>query len=62
MDIQRILSELKAERDRLVRAIQALELGGRAAAGVKRRGRPAGVKNNGRGGLTHPRDASGFPR
>ena len=44
MDIQSILGDLKKERERIDRAIAALEgLGGR------RRGRPAGTKAQGKG-------------
>ena len=39
MDTQKILEDLKRERERLDRAITALESGGTA---VRRRGRPAG--------------------
>jgi hypothetical protein len=42
MDIQNILSDLKRERDRLDRAISALE---GTAPGQRRRGRPAGSRN-----------------
>ncbi len=42
MDIQNILGDLKRERERIDRAISALEgLGG----GQRRRGRPAGSRN-----------------
>ena len=40
MDIQNILGDLKRERERLDRAIAALE--GIGATGPRRRGRPAG--------------------
>lgn len=40
MDIQSILGDLKRERDRLDKAIAALE--GTGAGGGRRRGRPAG--------------------
>ncbi|MGC2111336.1 MAG: hypothetical protein WA655_17610 [Candidatus Korobacteraceae bacterium] len=42
MDIQNILTDLKGERDRLDRAISALE---GTAPGQRRRGRPAGSRN-----------------
>jgi len=42
MDIQKILDDLKRERQRLDRAIVALEGAGTA---VRRRGRPAGSTN-----------------
>ncbi len=50
MDVQQILADLNRDRDRLDRAITALEgLGSRSAG---RRGRPAGAKQSksGRGG------------
>jgi hypothetical protein len=43
MDIQNILSNLKAERERIDRAIAALE--GLGATGPRRRGRPVGSVN-----------------
>jgi len=47
MDVNRILNELKSERDRLDRAIAALEGGRGAATGV---GRGNGRRGNGRRG------------
>jgi len=41
MDIQNILGDLRAERDRIERAIAALE----GLGSARRRGRPAGSKN-----------------
>jgi len=46
MDIQNILGDLKKERDRIDRAIAALE--GLGSAG-RRRGRPAGTASKGQG-------------
>jgi hypothetical protein len=43
MDIQNILGDLKKERDRIDRAIAALE--GLGSAGPRRRGRPVGSVN-----------------
>jgi len=51
MDIQNILSSLKMERERLDRAIAALE--GIGASGPRRRGRPVGSGN---------KSAAGRPR
>ena len=48
MDLQRILSDLKAERDRIARAIAALT-GGTASSG-RSMGRPKGSRR--RGGIT----------
>ena len=52
MDLQKILSELKAERDRIVRAIKAL--GGRASSSSATKTRAGGAKASGRrrGGIT----------
>jgi hypothetical protein len=65
MDLNRILSDLKAERDRLDRAIAALEgsAGGATRAGAtgRRRGRPAG-SGNGRRGRRGPRVMSADAR
>jgi len=56
MDIQSILNDLKKERERLDRAIAALEGPG---SGPRRRGRPAGSGGGsasaGAGGGGHPR-------
>ena len=49
MDLQRILSDLKAERDRIARAIAALTGTGSASSG-KSIGRPKGSRR--RGGIT----------
>jgi hypothetical protein len=49
VDLQRILSELKAERDRIARAIAALTGTGSAASGSSI-GRPKGSRR--RGGIT----------
>lgn len=54
MDIQKILSDLRKERDRLVRAIEAL-VGVESRQTGKKRGRPAKSgpgKKRRRGGLT----------
>ena len=55
MEIDRIVADLKKERDRLIRAITALAGAGAATAG--RRGRPAAskpgtTKRKRRGGIT----------
>ena len=52
MDLQKILSELKAERDRILRAIKAL--GGRASSSSAVKTRATGAKRSGRrrGGIT----------
>ncbi len=52
MDLQKILSELKAERDRIDRAIQAL--GGIALASAVTKKRAGGARATGRrrGGIT----------
>lgn len=52
MDLQKILSELKAERDRIVRAIEAL--GGKATSSPATKTRANGAKASGRrrGGIT----------
>ena len=56
MEIDRIVADLRKERDRLVRAITALAAGGSAATG-KKRGRKAApkaaaTKRKRRGGIT----------
>ena len=48
MDIHRILSDLRSERERLDHAIAALE--GLGAAAPRRRGRPVGSGSAGAGG------------
>ena len=52
MDLQKILSELKAERDRIVRAIEAL--GGIASSSAITKKRAGGARGPGRrrGGIT----------
>jgi len=46
MNVNEVVQQLKAERDRLDAAIRALEnVGGIAPIGVKRRGRPPGTTN-----------------
>jgi len=51
VDLQKILSDLEAEKDRIVRAIEALvEIGSssRGAAKAKATGRPKGSRRRGR--------------
>jgi hypothetical protein len=51
VDLQKILSDLKAEKDRIVRAIEALEGMGSSSRGApKAKGRPKGGRR--RGGMT----------
>jgi hypothetical protein len=52
MDLQKILSELKAEEDRIARAIEAL--GGIASSSAVMKKRPGGAREPGRrgGGIT----------
>ena len=56
MDLQRIVADLKKERDRLARAITALVGAGAAAVGGKRGRKPgpkvATTKRKRRGGIT----------
>ena len=55
MEIDRIVADLKKERDRLIRAITALVGGGSVATGRRRRTaapKPGATKRKRRGGIT----------
>lgn len=45
MNVDEIVRQLKEQRSRIDAAITALETGGWASSGVKRRGRPPGTTN-----------------